>query len=173
MRGDVRRVIRDALVSCFDEQELSEFAAARMGVELAHVAGGDDFAQVAWNFVAWAEREGRLEELVRAASLERPQAAAEWARLAELTGRRAASSERLPSMSGYEPSGNGEQRRQGEQLGRLIADVDHLKTDVAGLRADVQRLLSREPWTPGLWYVAVFVVGIVLAAGVMIVAFQP
>ena len=71
MRGAVRGLVRDALLACFDEAGLRELAATRLGVELAHVAGGEDLAEIAWNLVTWAEQQGRLAELVRAASRRR------------------------------------------------------------------------------------------------------
>lgn len=86
MRGAVLSLVRDALLSSFDAGELRQFATARLNVELAHVAPtGEDLAEQAWELVRWAERNGRLGDLVRAAALERP-TATEWQRLAVLTG---------------------------------------------------------------------------------------
>lgn len=86
MRGAVKAVVRDALLACFDAGELRQFAASGLGVDLDHVvAAGDDLTEQAWELVGWAERNGRLGDLVWAAGKARP-AATEWQRLSRLVG---------------------------------------------------------------------------------------
>lgn len=53
-------------MNAFDEPELTRLIQLDLGV------GGAAFADLTSNLVAWAEREGRLAELLRAAARERP-----------------------------------------------------------------------------------------------------
>lgn len=158
MRGQVRRLIRDALLACYDGAGLRELAATGLGVELAHVAGGEDLAEIAWNLVAWTEQNGRTADLLRAASLDRPQAAEEWRRLATLVGARPVErTSRVEYDAGWE-------RRIEEKIDRLAEAVGKLDVRLTVLENRVQ---TRGELPPHMIWIAVLILAAATAAGMV------
>lgn len=179
--GERLRLLHRELAGAFNLDELDRLAVLHLGIGLEQVAGeGCTPEEAALALVRWARRQGgsTLGTLTAAAAAERPHNAT----LQELTQPEPPAAVRKAPGSAWKPmdnfdeySGNGVQR----QLGKLSADVAHMQGDmqrmsaeVTGLRADVQRALQREPWAPGMWYMAVFVLLAATAVGVAILAFQ-
>ncbi|MFN8470135.1 MAG: effector-associated domain EAD1-containing protein [Caldilineaceae bacterium] len=76
--------ISDALRAAYTPDSLARLLHARLDVRLVDVAGGEDFRAVVFHLVAWADRQGRLAELVEAARAENPRNAQLAAAAAEL-----------------------------------------------------------------------------------------
>lgn len=187
------RALRGQLGLAFSITELRELIEMGLNERAeAILAEGETVDEAAGTLVAWAQRRGRLCDLAAAAAAARPQneVLGTIARLMAEAGQREAGRVGTPgggsgkSRMGYpdESSGmtNGGERRLGEQLGGLKSDMAHMQeqiramnTQIAQLTTSVQTLVAqREKWTPGLWYVAVFAFGAVLAAGLFLLAVQ-
>jgi len=67
------RQLHDAFVSAFDFQELRMLMAYDLGETLEEVVGEGSLNQVVFDLIKWAERNGRMEDLVRAAVQNRPE----------------------------------------------------------------------------------------------------
>jgi hypothetical protein len=72
MAGVQYAEIAKALAKAFDAFELKQMLLTEMDIHLDHIIGGGPFGQVVFNLVGWAERRGRVVELIRAAYRERP-----------------------------------------------------------------------------------------------------
>lgn len=187
------RALRGQLGLAFSITELRQLIEMQLNERAdAILAEGETVDEAAGTLVEWARRRGRLCDLAEAAAAARPQneVLAAIVRLmpegsSTEAGRVGTSgSGSGKSRMGYsdESSGmtNGGERRLGEQLGRLQSDMAHMQdqiramnTQIAQLTSSVQTLVAqREKWTPGLWYVAVFAFGAVLAAGLFLLAVQ-
>lgn len=57
----------DALLSAFGEAELARMVRLQMNKNLAAIAGGANLTDITFNLIQWAERTGRLRELLVAA----------------------------------------------------------------------------------------------------------
>ena len=150
------RAVCDALQAAFSEAEF-ERVLLDFGANLDDIAAPGAWPSRVYEVVLWAQRSGRLGELVRAARRANPGNAA----LMELAGESVGSSGvgTARRMDDFQPVGNGSERRLGEQLGRLTSDLAHLqreqeatRQEVRTLAGNVQKLIEqRERWTPGLW----------------------
>ena len=56
--------IRDALLDAFDKHALREMMRVEMQETLEHVADGENLRVVVFNLITWAERQGRIEDLI-------------------------------------------------------------------------------------------------------------
>lgn len=67
LTGAQFKQFHEALLSAFDKPALSQMLQFEMGVNINAVAGGDNMSAIAFNLVDWAQRTGRLGELIAAA----------------------------------------------------------------------------------------------------------
>jgi hypothetical protein len=64
--------IRDAIVASYDEYELAESLRFLLDVNLSHVTRSATYPNKVFQLIDWADRQGRLVELVQALARERP-----------------------------------------------------------------------------------------------------
>jgi hypothetical protein len=64
--------IRDALLSAYTKDSLAEMVRIELDARLDAVAGGDSLHAVVFNLVAWAEQNGRIDELIGGACSQNP-----------------------------------------------------------------------------------------------------
>lgn len=72
MPGVDFRIIREALLDAFSEEDLRILLREWMDVRLDHVVGSGNLSTRIFELLEWSEREGRETELVRAAAVNRP-----------------------------------------------------------------------------------------------------
>ena len=123
--------ISDALRAAYTPDSLARLLHARLDVRLVDVAGGEDFRAVVFHLVEWADRQGRLAELVEAARAENPRSPELAAAAAELG---------LPPLApGAAPAAEGPWyvpfARNPAFVGRA-EDLDRLHAALAGARHD-------------------------------------
>lgn len=161
------RAVCEALQAAFTEDEF-ERVLLDLGIALDDIAKPGTWAQRTFELVTWAARNGRMVELVQAAQAANPGNEALAALNVQDTGRanreRAARVETATHMSDLQPiGGNGEQRRLGEQIGKLSSDVAHLQEDFRGMKDDlaaIRAMLQRrsvDTWGNQSWWVAALV----------------
>lgn len=68
-----RRQLWETILAAFDRNELSELLSIELNTRLDHIAASHNFSETALNIVEWAERHGRIYELVTAVQRARPQ----------------------------------------------------------------------------------------------------
>ena len=120
------RATCDALQAAFSEAEF-ERVLLDFGVVLDEIAAPGAWPSRVYEVVLWAQRSGRLGELVKAAHAANPGNAA----LRELAGESVKSGgvgTATKRMDDFTPV-NGGERRLGEQLGRLTSDLAHLQRE--------------------------------------------
>ena len=150
------RAVCDAISGAFSEDEF-ERVLLDFGVVLDELAAPGAWPSRVYAVVLWAQRGGRLVELVQAAQAANPGNAALKGLAGESVGRGGVGTAHK-HMDDFTPV-NGGERRLGEQLGRLTSDLAHLqreqeatRQEVRTLAGNVQKLIEqRERWTPGLW----------------------
>lgn len=171
------RAACETLQAAFSEAEFERLL-LDLGVNLDDIAAPGAWPSRVYEVVLWAQRSGRLGELVRAARRANPGNAA----LMELAGESVGSSGvgTARRMDDFQP-GNGSERRLGEQLGRLTSDLAHLqreqeatRLEVRTLAGNVQKLIEqRERWTPGLWLATSIAFAALVTAGALWVILLP
>ena len=171
------RAVCDAISGAFSEDEF-ERVLLDFGVVLDELAAPGAWPSRVYAVVLWAQRGGRLVELVQAAQAANPGNAA--LRLAGESVGRGGVGTAHKVMDEFIP-GNGGERRLGEQLGRLTSDLAHLqreqeatRQEVRTLAGNVQRLIEqRERWTPGLWLATSIAFAALVTAGALWVILLP
>lgn len=68
LSGPQFKQFHEALLAAFDGESLTQMARLEMGVNINSVAGGSNLSAVAFNLIDWAQRTGRLGELIAAAA---------------------------------------------------------------------------------------------------------
>ncbi len=68
LSGPQFKQFHEALLAAFDQESLTQMVRLEMGVNISSVAGGSNFSAVAFNLIDWAQRTGRLGELIAAAA---------------------------------------------------------------------------------------------------------
>lgn len=68
LSGPQFKQFHEALLAAFDQEALTQMVRLEMGVNISSVAGGSNFSAVAFNLIDWAQRTGRLGELISAAA---------------------------------------------------------------------------------------------------------
>lgn len=68
LSGPQFKQFHEALLAAFDQEALTQMVRLEMGVNISSVAGGSNFSAVAFNLIDWAQRTGRLGELITAAA---------------------------------------------------------------------------------------------------------
>ena len=68
LSGPQFKQFHEALLAAFDQESLTLMVRLEMGVNINSVAGGSNFSAVAFNLIDWAQRTGRLGELITAAA---------------------------------------------------------------------------------------------------------
>jgi hypothetical protein len=68
LSGPQYKALHAAMLGAYNAETLAGMAQFDLGVKLSHVAGGSDFSAVVFNFIDWAQRNGRLGDLLRAAA---------------------------------------------------------------------------------------------------------
>jgi Novel STAND NTPase 1/Sulfatase-modifying factor enzyme 1/Effector-associated domain 1 len=59
--------IQEALLDAYDEAGLRQIVRAGLDKDLPQIAGGGNVTEIAYNLVAWADRQNRVQELIEAA----------------------------------------------------------------------------------------------------------
>jgi hypothetical protein len=67
LSGAQFKQFHEALLSAFDKSTLGQMVQFELGVNINAVAGGDNMSAVAFNLIDWAQRTGRLGDLIAAA----------------------------------------------------------------------------------------------------------
>lgn len=70
--GTQHHELQSALLVAFNEADLRQLARQRLDANLDAVAGGRNTTEIVNNLIAWAEREGRVADLIRGALLQNP-----------------------------------------------------------------------------------------------------
>ncbi len=60
--------LQEVLLRAFNETALAQMVRIRLDENLAAVASGDNLGEIVFNLIAWAERTGRTDELIRGAA---------------------------------------------------------------------------------------------------------
>jgi hypothetical protein len=68
LTGPQFKQFHEALLAAFDQDSLTQMVRMEMGVNINSVAGGSNLSGVAFNLIDWAQRTGRLGELIAAAA---------------------------------------------------------------------------------------------------------
>jgi hypothetical protein len=68
LTGPQFKQLHEALLAAFNQEELTRMVMMDMGVNINSVAGGSNLSAVVFNLIDWAQRTGRLGELVTAAA---------------------------------------------------------------------------------------------------------
>ncbi|MBK8045957.1 MAG: toll/interleukin-1 receptor domain-containing protein [Anaerolineales bacterium] len=72
LTGKHLKRIQLAIMDGYSQESLRRMVRIQMDVNLQHVAGGANFADVVWNLIEWAEAQNRLQELIDGAYAENP-----------------------------------------------------------------------------------------------------
>lgn len=73
LTGEQSKKLQDALLDAFRQQgELEQCVKFHLNVNLGHVAGGKNLAEVIFHLIDWADSSGRVEELLNAALTQKP-----------------------------------------------------------------------------------------------------
>jgi hypothetical protein len=72
LTGPQIKAFQDALLEAFDPPTLEQMVRIGLDKNLAAVAGGVNFQEVTFNLIQWAERVGRVEDLLAAARQANP-----------------------------------------------------------------------------------------------------
>jgi hypothetical protein len=68
LSGPQFKKFHEALLAAFDQEALTQMVRMEMGVNINSVAGGSNLSAIAFNLIDWAQRTGRLSELIAAAA---------------------------------------------------------------------------------------------------------
>ncbi|MEO1376651.1 MAG: SUMF1/EgtB/PvdO family nonheme iron enzyme [Cyanobacteria bacterium J06635_10] len=68
-----RGVAQKVIITYFNKFELAKLVDFKLNENLDAIAGGDNFEQIVFNLIGWAQRQGKLQELIEALCQERPQ----------------------------------------------------------------------------------------------------
>lgn len=66
--GKTIQELQDALLSAFSADELTRVVRINLDENLDAIAGDDNLSQIVFELITWADRRGRLDELIRGAS---------------------------------------------------------------------------------------------------------
>jgi hypothetical protein len=66
LSGSQFKQLHEALLSAFDQESLTKMVRLEMDVNINSVAGGSNLSAIAYNLIDWAQRTGRLGELIAA-----------------------------------------------------------------------------------------------------------
>jgi small GTP-binding protein len=72
LSGSQIKILMDALLSAFDFDSLRMVVRFHLDEDLDRIVAGNNFREVVFNLITWAERTDRVEELVRGARAENP-----------------------------------------------------------------------------------------------------
>ena len=151
------RAVCDAISGAFGEDEF-ERVLLDFGVVLDELAAPGAWPSRVYAVVLWAQRGGRLVELVQAAQAANPGNAALRDLAGESVGRGGVgTAHKVMDEFNQAEYGNGVQR----QLGKLSSDVAHLQEDFKTMRDDLSAIRGmlqgrgRESWGSATWWVAV------------------
>jgi hypothetical protein len=68
LTGPQFKKFHEALLAAFDQESLTQMVRLEMSVNINSVAGGSNLSAIAFNLIDWAQRTGRLGELIAAAA---------------------------------------------------------------------------------------------------------
>jgi hypothetical protein len=68
LSGPQYKALHSAMLGAYNQESLEMMARYELGVPLQNVAGGSDFSAVVFNLIDWAQRSGRLTNLLEAAA---------------------------------------------------------------------------------------------------------
>lgn len=86
LTGAQVKQFQDALLDAFDAGSLAQMVRIRLDQNLAAIAGGSNLSALVFDLIGWAQRQGRLDDLLDGALAEAPGNAALQALLAALRG---------------------------------------------------------------------------------------
>ena len=170
------RAVCEALQAAFSEAEF-ERVLLDFGANLDDLAAPGAWPSRVYEVVLWAQRSGRLGELVKAAHAANPGNAA----LRELAGESVTEHGGVGTakkrMDNFEQTeyGNGVQR----QLGKLSSDVAHLQEDFKTMKDDLTAIRNmlqgrgRESWGNVTWWAAMLLLAGLGAVATVVAARLP
>ncbi len=73
LTGPQAKQIQDVFLAAFDRAELAQMVQFQLGETLDQIAGGTDLTEIVFNLVRWADRNGRLLDLIDGALAANPE----------------------------------------------------------------------------------------------------